>query len=87
MSKDKAPGRHILEIRDDIDALDKELLTLLGERRKRSIEAAQAKEVEPGLFRDKNREQELLAHRNQLGQKLGLDSHDVTSLFQDVVDD
>ena len=47
MSNDKARGRDIREIRDDIDALDKELLTLLGERRKRSIEAAKAKEVEP----------------------------------------
>ena len=87
MSNDKARGRDIREIRTDIDALDKELLTLLGERRKRSIEAAKAKEVEPDRFRDKNREQELLADRIQLGQKLGLDSHYVTSVFQDVVDD
>ena len=87
MSKDKARGRDIREVRDDIDALDKELLTLLGERRKRSIEAAKAKEAEADWFRDKNREEELLASRIQTGQKLGLDSHYVTSIFKDVVDD
>jgi len=87
MAKDKARGRDIREVRDDIDALDKELLTLLGKRRKHSIEAAKAKEAEPDWFRDKNREEELLANRIQIGQKLGLDSHYVTSIFQDVVDD
>ena len=87
MSDDKASRRDIRDIRDDIDELDKQLLTLLGERRKRSIEAAKAKEVESDWFRDKNREEELLATRIQLGRGLGLDSHYITSLFEDVLED
>lgn len=87
MSDDKATRRDIRKIRDEIDKLDKELLVVLGERRKRSIEAAKAKEVEADWFRDRNREQELLANRIQVGQTLGLDSHFVTGVFQDVIED
>jgi chorismate mutase/prephenate dehydratase len=87
MSDDKASRRDIGVVRAEIDALDKQLLTLLGERRKRSIEAAKAKESESNWFRDEAREQELLANRIQIGHELGLDSHYVTSVLQDVLDD
>jgi len=74
-------------IRKEIDELDRELVRLLGERRKRSLKAARAKEVTADWFRDSNREQEMLAKRIQLGQDHGLDSHYVTSIFLDVLDD
>ena len=50
----------IPEIRREIDRIDSELLRLLGERRKRSVEAAKAKEIEPDWFRDRAREEQLL---------------------------
>ncbi len=56
MSNDK---RDIQSVRDAIDGIDRELLRLLAERRKRSIEAAKAKEIEPDWFRDKTREEAL----------------------------
>ena len=45
------------------------------------------KRLRPTGFATKTREEELLASRIQIGQELGLDSHYVTSIFQDVVDD
>ena len=84
MSNEK---RNIQTVRDAIDGIDRELLRLLAERRKCSIEAAKAKEVEPDWFRDKSREEQLLADRVEVGARHGLDSHYVTSVFHDVVED
>ena len=84
MSNEK---RSIQTVRDAIDGIDRELLRLLAERRKCSIEAAKAKEVEPDWFRDKSREEQLLADRVEVGARHGLDSHYVTSVFHDVVED
>ncbi len=74
-------------IRREIDSLDQEMLKLLAERRRKSMEAAKAKEGEPDLFRDRARESELLAQRIQVGKSYGLDSHFVNTVFQGVLDD
>ncbi len=84
---DEAKHPDIQSIRKEIDELDAELLRLLGERRKRSVTAARAKEVEADWFRDSAREQRMLAARIQSGQDHGLDAHYVTSIFLDVLDD
>ena len=84
MTRDK---RDIQPVRDAIDKIDRELLRLLAERRKRSIEAAKVKEVEADWFRDKTREEELIADRVEVGASHGLDSHYVTSVFHDVLED
>jgi chorismate mutase / prephenate dehydratase len=84
----KKPGIGGIErIRQQIDKLDRELLALLGERRRRSVAAAQVKAAAPEWFRDKAREEELLADRIRNGRDLGLDAHFVASLFGEILDD
>ncbi len=80
-------AKAIQEIRREIDALDREVLRLLGERRKRSVEAAKAKEIEPDWFRDRAREEQLLSDRIGVGKSLGLDTHFVATLFEEIVED
>src|SRR5262245_7012969 len=77
----------IQEIRREIDGIDREVLRLLGERRKKSIEAAKAKEVESDWFRDRAREEQLLSDRIGVGRGLGLDTHFVATLFEEIVED
>ncbi len=77
----------IQQIRGEIDSLDREVLRLLGERRKKSIEAAKAKEVESDWFRDRAREEQLLSDRIGVGRSLGLDTHFVATLFEEIVED
>ncbi|HXV65191.1 MAG TPA: prephenate dehydratase domain-containing protein, partial [Vicinamibacteria bacterium] len=79
--------KDIASVRRQIDALDRDILKLLGERRKRSVEAARAKEKEPDWFRDRAREAELLANRIQEGKAYGLDSHLVATLFAEILED
>jgi chorismate mutase / prephenate dehydratase len=91
-AKSKSPGKAsgiagLQKIRRRIDSVDRELLRLLGERRRGSVQAAKAKAVEPDWFRDKAREDELLADRIRVGKDLGLDSHFVASLFGEILDD
>jgi chorismate mutase/prephenate dehydratase len=83
----EAQAPDIQSIRREIDSLDRELLRLLGERRKRSVDAARAKEIEPEWFRDKAREEELLADRIRVGRELGLDSHFVSSVLGEILQD
>ena len=80
-------AKAIQEIRREIDALDREVLRLLGERRKKSVEAAKAKEIEPDWFRDRAREEQLLSDRIGVGKSLGLDTHFVATLFEEIVED
>jgi chorismate mutase/prephenate dehydratase len=88
MSEQKPESvKAIQDIRREIDAIDAELLRLLGERRKRSVEAAKAKEVEPDWFRDRAREEQLLSERIGVGRRLGLDTHFVATLFEEIVED
>jgi chorismate mutase/prephenate dehydratase len=77
----------IQDIRREIDSIDREVLKLLGERRKKSIEAARAKEVESDWFRDRAREEQLLSDRIGVGRSLGLDTHFVATLFEEIVED
>jgi chorismate mutase/prephenate dehydratase len=81
------PAADIRSIRSRIDGVDRELLRLLGERRKCSVDAAKAKEVEPDWFRDKAREEQLLADRIRAGKELGLDSHFVATVFGEILED
>ncbi len=87
MTKSTEGQSDLQSIRNDIDRVDEKLLRLLSERRKKSIEAAHAKQSEADWFRDPNREQQLIAERIAIGQKEGLDSHYITSVFQGVIED
>lgn len=73
--------------REQITNLDNELLGLLAERRRLSLEVARSKEVDVRPIRDTQREKELLARLVQQGREKGLDAHYVISLYQGIIED
>ncbi len=73
--------------REQITQLDNELLSLLAERRRLSLEVARSKEVDVRPIRDTQREKELLARLVTAGREKGLDAHYVISLYQSIIED
>jgi chorismate mutase/prephenate dehydratase len=75
------------EIRKEITALDKELLTLFAKRRALTLNVAKSKVEQIRPIRDPQREQELLIRLIKQGKELGLDTHYVTNIFQTIIED
>lgn len=75
------------QTREQITNLDNELLALLAERRRLSLEVARSKEVDIRPIRDTQREKELLARLVKEGREKGLDAHYVISLYQSIIED
>ncbi|MFV7769268.1 prephenate dehydratase [Shewanella marisflavi] len=73
--------------REQITALDNELLALLSKRRALSLDVARSKEVDIRPIRDTQREKELLARLVKQGREQGLDAHYVLSLYQSIIED
>ncbi|MFZ1291595.1 MAG: bifunctional 3-deoxy-7-phosphoheptulonate synthase/chorismate mutase [Melioribacteraceae bacterium] len=74
-------------LREKINNLDNDLLKLLSERRKLSTEIVQSKVETEQPIRDLDRETELLSRIINSGKKIGLDSHYVSKIFYDIIDD
>lgn len=75
------------QTREQITALDNELLALLAKRRDLSLDVARSKEVDIRPIRDTQREKELLARLVKQGREQGLDAHYVLSLYQSIIED
>ncbi len=75
------------QIRDNINNVDSEILKLLAERRKLSEAVVSTKEKLDQPIRDPERETELLSRLINSAKKLGLDSHYVSKVFYDIIDD
>ncbi|MFH0733326.1 MAG: bifunctional 3-deoxy-7-phosphoheptulonate synthase/chorismate mutase [bacterium] len=75
------------EIREQINTLDDQLLQLLAERRKLSVEVIKYKEQNASPIRDKDREEEILSNLIVHGKKAGLDANYVTKIFYEIIDD
>jgi chorismate mutase/prephenate dehydratase len=75
------------EIRKKINQLDEQLLKLLSERRKLSLEIVKFKNQEKSSIRDRVREKELLTKLIETGREYGLDSHYVSKIFYEIIDD
>ena len=75
------------EIRQQITALDQELLALFAQRRALTLNVAKSKAHQIRPVRDQQREQELLVRLIKQGKKLGLDAHYVTNIFQTIIED
>ncbi len=75
------------QTREQITQLDNELLSLLAQRRRLSLEVARSKEVDVRPIRDTQREKELLARLVTAGREKGLDAHYVISLYQSIIED
>lgn len=77
----------LLLLRERINVIDSELLTLLGKRRKLAELVADAKIKNHRNIRDIPREKELLGVLIELGKKLDLDSYYITRIFQLIIED
>jgi chorismate mutase/prephenate dehydratase len=84
MSKQKS---ELDKLRNSINKVDSKILVLLSQRRKFSKEVIKAKEIEGNQIRDQKREVELLNRLSKIGKKYGLDSHFVTKVFHEIIDD
>lgn len=75
------------EIREKINRIDEQILKLLSERRELSIEIVKLKNEGKTSIRDKAREKELLTRVIEAGKKFGLDSHYVSKIFNEIIND
>ena len=74
-------------LRDKINQLDSGLIKLLAQRRKLSKEVIVVKENSNKPIRDKQREAELLNRLIKAGKKEGLDSHFLSKVFYEIIED
>ena len=75
------------EIRQSINEIDTQLLTLFAKRRAISIEVAKNKLLSQRPIRDQHREQELLAYLTQVGRPMGLSAPFIQKIFQLIIED
>ncbi len=74
-------------LRDKINQLDSGLIKLLAQRRKLSKEVIVVKENSNKPIRDQQREAELLNRLIKAGKKEGLDSHFLSKVFYEIIED
>jgi len=89
MSNFNDPSRidALKQIRGEITRIDEQILNLLSERRRLSHAVAATKDVNTAIIRDPSREEDLLVSLVQNGRQKGLDSHFVTRVFHEIIDD
>jgi len=74
-------------IRDEITALDGDLLRLLARRKQLSIDVARSKQADRRPIRDQIREQELLERLIQEGRPQGLSPHYISQIYHLIIED
>ncbi|MCX6168904.1 MAG: bifunctional 3-deoxy-7-phosphoheptulonate synthase/chorismate mutase [Ignavibacteriales bacterium] len=83
----KKKNQDITLLRDKINKLDASLIKLLAQRRKLSKEVIVVKETSNKPIRDQQRESELLNRLIKAGKKEGLDSHFLSKVFYEIIED
>ncbi len=79
--------KKINNLRKNINEVDASIVKLLAERRKLSKKVVETKEENDKPIRDLEREKKLLSKIISLGKKSGLDSHYVSKIFYDILED
>ena len=75
------------QLRDQITALDSQLLKLLAQRQTYTNQVAETKIKHHIPVRDQRREEQLLVRLIKQGKQEGLDAHYVTQLFHVIIED
>lgn len=86
-SAEEAHAVDLNQLRQKISAIDQQLLALLAQRRQISQDVIVYKDSQTLPLRDLKREQDVLAECLKQGQSLGLDSHYVTRVFREIIED
>lgn len=73
--------------RKRINLIDEQIIKLLSERRNLSKEIAQIKDLSSSEIRDRNREKEVLTKIINLARKEGLDTHFISKIFSEIIED
>ena len=79
--------KSIENLRNNINKVDEKILDLLTERRKLSKEIILAKDLTDKPIRDKERESKLLKSLIKSGKEKGLDSHFISKVFYEIIED
>ncbi|MCB0744876.1 MAG: chorismate mutase, partial [Ignavibacteriae bacterium] len=79
--------KNLDNIRENINSVDSELLKLLAKRRQLSKDVVNSKIASDQPIRDTDRETELLSRIINAGKEFGLDSHYISKIFYDIIDD
>lgn len=74
-------------LREEISAIDEQLLALLSKRQKCTTAVAETKILQHRNVRDEAREEALLVNLVQKGQKLGLTPQFITSIFHAIIEE
>jgi chorismate mutase / prephenate dehydratase len=82
-----AKKKDITYLREEITKLDENLIKLLAKRRDLSKDVILAKETSHSPIRDQKRESELLNRLIKVGKKAGIDSHYLTKVFYEIIED
>ncbi|MEW6652234.1 MAG: bifunctional 3-deoxy-7-phosphoheptulonate synthase/chorismate mutase [Bacteroidota bacterium] len=82
-----AKKKNISNLRNNINKIDEDLIKLLSKRRELSKSVILAKESSQSPIRDQKRESDLLNRLIKLGKKEGLDSHFLTKVFYEIIED
>jgi len=83
----KEKSKDIEQLRKQINNVDQELISLLARRRKLSKEVVVVKDKDGKPIRDQKRETELLNKIISIGKEYNLDSHFLTKIFYEIIDD
>lgn len=75
------------EKREKINSIDLQIIRLLAERREFSLELVKLKNESNSSIRDRNREKKLLTKLIEAGREVGLESHYVSKIFQEIIND
>ncbi len=79
--------KQIADLRKEINSIDENLIKLLSKRRDISKDVIVAKETVQSPIRDQKREADLLSSLIKFGKKNGLDSHYVSKVFYEIIED
>ena len=75
------------EVREKVNHIDEQILKLLAERRELSLQIVKLKNEDKSFIRDRVREKELLTRLVERGREIGLDSHYISKIFNEVISD
>ena len=87
MTTSKTPSAGLLDARQEIDKLDKQLIALLAQRREFVEHVIASKSATNTPIRDEQREQDMLRERITEGRSLGLDPQLMVKLFHEIIAD